>query len=68
MHWQHFRQLEELAMPDEREPAWTEEEWEAMWPMPSRPTPIPEPTHPWARTADDEDEWPGWKERDDSFA
>src|SRR6516225_10328311 len=51
------------AMREQRdEQAWTEAEWERMWPMPSRETPSPEPTHPWARMVDDQDEWPGWKE------
>jgi len=48
------------------EQAWTEAEWERMWPMPSRETPSPEPTHPWARMVDDQDEWPGWKEFNES--
>ena len=37
-----------------------------MWPMPARETPSPEPTHPWARMVDDQDEWPGWKEFNES--
>jgi hypothetical protein len=43
-------------------------EYEVDWPLPAD-EPRNEPNEPWARIVDDQDEWPGWRERrDDTFA